>query len=151
MFRAMSFLANILAEQSKWGLIAPCIYTTGYGGQDVARLPDLLDFLDARLIDIRFAPTVGSRIQWRKDYLRLLLGDRYRHVPHLGTRPSKEAGTHSIQNLSLGIKIITELRANLLLMCECPIREECHRAVISQNLKQHGFVTEEISDWGSLR
>lgn len=143
----MSFLANLLAERSKKGLIAPCIYTTGFADKDFTLLPDLLDYLDAVLIDVRFAPTGGKSIEWRKDYLRLLLKDRYRHVPHLGNRPAKESGMPSIQNLSLGIKIITELRANLLLMCECPTIEKCHRLIISQSLKKEGFDTEEISDW----
>ena len=145
----MSFLANILAEKSKVGLIAPCIYTTGFADKDFTLLPGLLDFLDAVLIDIRFAPNSGKQVEWRKDYLRLLLKDRYLHVPHLGNRFSNESGVPSIQNLSLGIKIITELRANLLLMCECPGINECHRLIISQNLKKQGFDTEEISDWSS--
>ena len=147
----MSFLANILVEKSKRGLIAPCIYTTGFADKDFTLLPDLLDFLDAVLIDIRFAPASGKTIQWRKDYLQLLLKDRYRHVPHLGNRTSKGTGRTSIQNLNLGIKIITEMRANLLLMCECPTKEECHRGVISRKLTEHGFDTEEVSDWHSLK
>ena len=145
----MSFLANLLAEKSKSGLITPCIYTTGFAGKDFTLLPKLLDFLDAVLIDIRFSPISDKQIQWRKDYLRLLLKDRYLHVPHLGNRISKESGKQSIQNLSLGIKIITELKANLLLMCECRRIEECHRAIISQSLMKRGFDTEEISDWSS--
>jgi uncharacterized protein (DUF488 family) len=145
----MSFLANLLAERSKSRLIAPCIYTTGFAGKDFALLPDLLNFLDAVLIDVRFAPTNSQEIQWRKDYLKLLLKDRYRHVPHLGNRLSKESGQQAIQNLSLGIKIIAELKANLLLMCQCPRIEECHRAIISRSLKKQGIETEEISDWNS--
>lgn len=147
----MSFLAHILAEKSKKGLIAPCVYTTGFAGKDCALLPALLDFLDADLIDIRFAPAGGSQIQWRKDYLRLLLKNRYRHIPHLGSRLSKETGKSSIQNLTLGIKIITELKANLLLLCECAEISECHRADISRSLKKQGFDTQEISDWSSLK
>lgn len=143
----MSFLANILAEKAKKGLVAPCIYTTGFAGKDFTLLPDLLDFLGAVLIDIRFAPMSGKQIEWRKDYLRLLLKDRYRHVPHLGNRGLGESGKPLIQNLSLGIKIITELRTDLLLMCECATIEQCHRAVISQSLAEQGFDTEEISDW----
>ncbi len=147
----MSFLANILAEKAKQGLIAPCIYTTGFADQDFTLLPDLLDFLDARLIDIRFAPMNDSRIQWRKDYLRLLLKDRYRHVPHLGNRPAGNAGADSIHNLPLGIRIITGLRANLLLMCECATEETCHRMIISRSLAAQGFDTQEISDWNALK
>ena len=147
----MSFLAQVLAEKSKRGVTAPCIYMTGYAGQDVTLLPDLLDFLDAHLIDVRFSPTGGKQIQWRKDYLRLLLKDRYRHVPHLGNRLSKESSQPSIQNLTLGIKIIIEMRANLLLMCECRRVEECHRAIISGSLQKHGFETQEIADWSSRK
>lgn len=143
----MSFLAHILEEKAKRKLIAPCIYTTGFSGKDFTLLPNLLDFLDAQLIDIRFAPADGARIEWRKDYLRLLLKERYRHIPHLGNRLSKETGQSSIQNLSLGIKIITEMRVNLLLMCECSAKKDCHRALISESLQKEGFETEEIVDW----
>ncbi len=145
----MSFLANILAEKSKYGLIAPCVCTTGFADKDFAELPNLLDFLDAVLIDIRFAPTTAKQIQWRKDYLRLLLKDRYLHVPHLGNRISKGSGTDLIQNLNLGIRIITELRANLLLICECLRFEDCHRSLISQKLKEQGIDTEEIAEWNT--
>ena len=147
--KAMSFLANILAEKSKNGLVAPCVCTTGYAGKDFADLPNLLDFLDAVLIDIRFAPTTAKQIHWRKEYLRLLLKDRYLHVPHLGNRISKGSNIHSIQNLNLGIKIITELRTNLLLMCECLSFIDCHRSLISQKLKEQGIETEEIIHWRS--
>lgn len=143
----MSFLANILAEKSKKGLVAPCIYTTGFANREFTELPELLDYLDAILIDIRFAPMNGKIIEWRKDYLQLLLKERYRHVPHLGNRLSNGSDQASIQNLTLGIKIITEMRTHLLLMCECPILQNCHRVVISQNLQQQGYVTQEIADW----
>ena len=145
----MSFLANLLEEKSKRGLIAPCFYTTGYIDKDFTLLPGLLKFLDAVLIDIRFAPVMDEQIQWRKDYLRLLLKDRYLHVPHLGNRLSKESGTSSIQNLSLGIKIITELKTDLLLMCECLRFEDCHRSHISQKLGEQGIKTEEITNWNT--
>ncbi len=147
----MSFLAQILAEKARKKLIAPCIYTTGYAGKDFAQLPDLLDFLDADLIDIRFDPTTATAIEWRKDYLRLLLPDRYRHVPHLGNRLSKRNGQSAIQNLALGIKILVERRSDMLLLCECPTIEECHRMIISQSLLKQGFETQEIVDWSSRR
>jgi len=143
----MSFLANVLAEKSKSGLAAPCVYTTGYNDKDFTDLSDLLDFLDAVLIDIRFAPMTGKQVEWRKDYLRLLLKARYLHVPHLGNRISKGSNKHFIQNPNLGIKIITELRTNLLLMCECLKFEDCHRSLISQKLKEQGMETEEITHW----
>ncbi len=62
----MSFLADLLEERSKKGLVAPCFYTTGFADKDFTLLPDLLNFLDAVLIDIRFVPTTNKQIQWRK-------------------------------------------------------------------------------------
>jgi hypothetical protein len=143
----MSFLADLLEERSKKRLVAPCFYTTGFADKDFTLLPDLLNFLDAVLIDIRFAPTSDKQIQWRKDYLRLLFKDRYLHVPHLGNRLLKESGKQAIQNLDLGIKIVTELKTDLLLMCECQKPEECHRSAISRKLKEQGIETEEITEW----
>jgi hypothetical protein len=107
----------------------------------------LLDFLDTVLIDTRFAPTISKQVEWRKDYLRLLLKDKYLQVPHLGNRISKGSDKHFIQNLNLGIRIITELRTNLLLLCECLKFADGHRSLISQKLKEQGIETEEIIDW----
>ena len=73
----MSFLANGLAEKSKTGLFAPEVYTTGYSDKDFTDLPDFSDFLDAVLIHIRFMPAACKQVEWRKEYLRLLLKDRY--------------------------------------------------------------------------
>ena len=60
----------------------------------------LLSRLDAVLIDVRFAPT-SRHLEWRKNYLQLLLKEKYRHVPQLGSRTFRE-GKSSIQNLDLG-------------------------------------------------
>ena len=138
------------ADKQAPGVITGCVYTTGFSDQDFTDLPKLLDFLDAVLIDIRFAPTSAKQIQWRKDYLRLLLKDRYLHVPHLGDRSRKDSDKPWIQNLTLGIKIISELETNLLLMCECRSAQQCHRSLISLQLKELGVETEEITNW-SLR
>jgi hypothetical protein len=122
------------------------IYTTGYEGREVTLLPGLLTRLDAVLIDIRFAPPERP-IQWRKDYLKLLLKHRYRHVPLLGNRPHSEPGKFALHNPALGIKIITRLQANLVLMCECKNAEQCHRLEISNKLQEQGISPKEISSW----
>lgn len=98
------------------------------------------------LIDIRFVPW-SRQLEWRKDYLQLLLKKRYLHVSHLGNRAYQEEGKIAIQNLSLGIKVITELRVNLLLMCACENPNGCHRRVISQAFEQKGIEVEEIPIW----
>jgi hypothetical protein len=59
-------------------------FTTGYTGKNVEQLPALLTFHGAVLADIRFAPR-SRHLQWTKNYLSLMLKDRYRHVPALAT------------------------------------------------------------------
>ena len=141
----MSLLANLLEGESEREL-PQRIYTTGFTDRDIALLPALLKSLDAILIDIRFTPT-SKQVQWQKDYLRLLLRNKYLHVPHLGNRSSKESGKQAIQNTILSIKIITELKTNLLLMCECQRIEDCHRQEISRRLSERGIETEELTEW----
>jgi uncharacterized protein (DUF488 family) len=122
------------------------IYTTGYEGREVTDLPVLLNSLDAVLVDIRFSP--GERpLKWRKDYLKLLLKKRYLHIPSLGNRHQPSPEKIAIQNLALGIKIITELKVNVLLMCECKTEASCHRRAIAEELRKQGIRADEIEDW----
>lgn len=120
-------------------------YTTGYAGKDFADLKPLLNDLDAMLIDIRFYPN-SRTIQWRKEYLQLLLKEKYRHVVHLGNRTFRE-GKISIQNMELGIKIVSSLDTNVVLLCGCPELKNCHRFIISEELRRRGIETEELSSW----
>ena len=121
------------------------IYTTGCRGRDVGDLKPLLTTLDAVLIDVRLVPT-SRHLEWRKNYLQLLLKERYRHIPQLGSRTFRE-GKAAIQNLGLGIKIICSMSNNLVLMCECAELKICHRSVIAEELKRRGVDTTELGDW----
>ena len=125
------------------------IYTTHAGGKDVTQLPNLLVGLEAILIDIRFAPPVQP-IKWSRDYLKALLKKKYLHVPTLGDRADAErrlSGKSSIHNLGLGIKIITELRINLVLFCSCENELTCHRRAISKELNKQGREVSDLLDW----
>lgn len=121
------------------------IYTTGYTGKQVGDLPALLDSLDAVLADVRFAPH-SRHLEWRKNYLTLLLRHRYRHVPQLGNRKYKEGGIQ-IHNLELGIRLIESWDENVVLMCACAELENCHRRVVKTELEKRGYEVKEISGW----
>lgn len=121
------------------------IYTTGYTEKDVADLPDLLEKFDAILVDIRFSP-YSKHLVWTKDYLSLLLKRRYRHIPQLGNRTFKE-GKIQIQNLELGIRLLSDLEYNAVLLCACKNLRECHRFVIMNELLKRDFEVEEIESW----
>lgn len=121
------------------------IYTTGYGGKNVADLKPMLDALDAVLVDIRFVPH-SEILHWRKIYLKTLLDWKYLHVSNLGNRTFKEEKI-TIQNLQLGIETVLNLDRNVVLMCGCEKLENCHRLLIAGELMKQGIETEEISDW----
>ncbi len=120
-------------------------YTTGYTDKNVKDLPNLLENLDAVLVDIRFSPN-SRQIVWTKNYLSLLLKKRYSHIPQLGNRAFKE-GKIQIQNLELGIRLITSLEYNAVLLCACKKLNECHRFVVRTELQKRGFEVEELESW----
>lgn len=120
-------------------------YTTGYVGKDINDLKPILDALDAVLVDVRFSPT-SEIMRWRQIYLKALLREKYRHIPHLGNRAFRGNGIQ-IQNLDLGIKILISFNTNVVLMCECANLEDCHRLAIAEELRREGFDAEEIEDW----
>ena len=121
-------------------------FTTGYRGKEVAELPALLDFHQAVLADIRFAP-VSRHLEWRRDYLKLLLKNRYRHVSQLGNRNYKTGGAIQIHNLEIGIRLIESWNENVILMCACENLENCHRRVVKNELERRGHEVQEIADW----
>ena len=122
-------------------------YTTGYTGKSVEQLPALLDFYDAILADIRFAPT-SRHLQWTKNYLSLMLEDRYRHVAALGNRNYKtHGGAIQIHNLEIGVRLVESWETNVILLCACAELENCHRRIVKNELEKRGHEVEEITDW----
>jgi hypothetical protein len=122
-------------------------YTTGYTGKRVEQLPALLDYYDAILADIRFAP-VSRHLQWTKNYLSLMLKERYRHVAALGNRNYKTpGGAIQIHNLEIGLRLIESWETNVILLCACENAENCHRRVVRSELAKRGHEVQEITSW----
>ncbi|HEY8563491.1 MAG TPA: hypothetical protein VIL74_24140 [Pyrinomonadaceae bacterium] len=122
-------------------------YTTGYTGKRVEQLPALLDYYDAVLADIRFAPN-SRHLQWTRNYLSLMLRERYRHVPALGNRNYKEhGGAIQIHNLEIGVRLVASWDANVILLCACAELENCHRRVVKAELERRGHEVEELTGW----
>lgn len=142
-----SLIQTFVFQRFLFKMMAQRIFTTGYVAKDINDLRPLIEALDAYLIDIRFAP-YSQILQWRQIYLKVLLGSRYLHIPNLGNRTYKEDKI-TIQNLELGLKTVFSLNENILLMCACEIAENCHRRLISAELKKRGIESVEISNWNS--
>jgi hypothetical protein len=125
-------------------------YTTGYTGKQVEQLPALLDFYDAILADIRFAP-VSRHLQWTRNYLSLMLKDRYRHVPTLGNRNYKTHDSIQIHNLEIGVRLIQSWETNVILLCACQDLQNCHRRVVKAELERRGHEVEELTSWDTVQ
>lgn len=125
-------------------------YTTGYTGQAVEQLPALLDFYGAVLADIRFAP-VSRHLQWTRDYLSLMLKERYRHVAALGNRNYQTPGAIQIHNLEIGIRVVQSWETNVILLCACEKLENCHRRVVKAALENRGQAVDEIASWDTAQ
>jgi uncharacterized protein (DUF488 family) len=136
-----------MPEEMSFARFLSSFYTTGYTGKRVEQLPALLDFYDAVLADIRFAP-VSRHLQWTRNYLALMLKDRYRHVPALGNRNYKtHGGAIQIHNLEIGIRLIESWETNVILLCACEKLENCHRRLVKAELERRGHDVCEITDW----
>ena len=119
-------------------------------GTDVS-VAELLDFYEAVLADIRFAPA-SRHLQWTKNYLALMLKNRYRHVAALGNRNYKtHGGAIQIHNLEIGIRLLESWNANVILLCACEKLENCHRRVVKAELEKRGHPVEEITGWDTLQ
>ena len=121
------------------------IYTTSCYDKDYAELKPLLERLDARCVDIRFAPA-EKPVQWSKGYLGLLLKRSYQHLPALGLRETMP-GRFAIQNLTLGLKVLGDDHFNIVLLCDCDNYDSCHRKTIALELGRLGKDVQEIERW----
>lgn len=121
------------------------IYTTSCRDKDYADLKPLLERLDAQLVDVRFSPS-NKPVQWSKGYLGLLLKRKYQHFPALGLREIAP-GKFAIQNLTLGLRILSEKPHNVVLLCDCADYDNCHRKVIACELEKFRKGVTEIEKW----
>ncbi len=120
-------------------------FTTGFPGRNVADLKPLLSSLEAILIDVRMSPQ-SSSVQWNREYLKILLKGKYRHIAQLGNRHSENEPV-AIQHLALGTRILVSFGMNAVLLCECGEAQSCHRRIIAHELKRQGYSVEELESW----
>ncbi len=123
----------------------PKIYATSRFGQRIEHLPELLARLDALLVDVR-EDTQAAEIEWRREYLELLLKDKYRRFGAFNLRRSR-SGRAEMQNAALGIRMIEKFEFNCLLLCGCENICQCLRRELETELTKRGFAVSVIEDW----
>lgn len=122
------------------------IYTAGYSGHSVTQLKQAAEALNARVIDIRLSPN-SRDYQWGRAIIEKSLGWRYYYLRALGNENYASRGPIKIHDPKLGLDIVEQLlhTNSLILLCQCPDYNSCHRAVISQMLRTRHLVTQELA------
>jgi uncharacterized protein (DUF488 family) len=125
------------------------IYTTGYTGLEIEKLIKKVEELNAFLIDIRFKPW-SKNLTWSQGNLIDTFGVKYYPAGKFFgnvnyTKPIEYA---ELSNFNGGVQLIKTMlknHENLILMCMCKDRNECHRRIIARKLTEIGFEVEELS------
>jgi hypothetical protein len=116
------------------------VYPVGYSlyGSE-SYVERLMSNPQTRLIDTRLVP-YSWRPDWREDRLQAKYGERYRQGgKYLGNLNYKQRWPIRIADLTTGLAgLIQYLNEghDLILLCECPAYDDCHRKVIIEQLKQ---------------
>lgn len=116
------------------------IYTTGYGRRLPSEIAELLEDLDAILVDIRFS--AWGRPGFKGWELGRLFADRYLHAKALGNAEYKTGGMR-IADYEAGKAALLRLGRPALLLCACASPDGCHRTVVADMLREDGFTVVE--------
>ena len=123
------------------------IFTAGYSGHTPAQLLAIAESLDARVLDIRFKPK-SRTMGWSKDELSELLGARYMTVPELGNPGAFDSGPMRLADEQKGLDFVHQMAklGRVILLCQCPDFDSCHRKLVSEKLAARGLTTQEL-EW----
>ena len=118
------------------------VYTLGYSGRQLDEIRAMVEEKEAILFDIRFSPR-SRNPTWSEGNLRAAFGARYRHIRALGNA-NYRGHSIRIQDFDAGLRAITESGRPVILMCACKEYEHCHRRLVAERLREHGFDVSEL-------
>jgi uncharacterized protein (DUF488 family) len=125
------------------GLMKQDIYTTGYSKSKPSQITDLVESLNAILVDIRFSAS-SRNPAWSKTSLEKLLGGRYVHCPAFGNALYRSGGMQ-IADYAAGKALLERIDRPVILLCVCHSPDGCHRTVVGTMLQRDGFTVREVS------
>ncbi len=103
---------------------------------------------NALIVDTRLSAQSKNET-WRKDNLIRVFGENYFHLPEWGNLNYKDLEEPIVINkFDEGLKLLLPYfysNRNIVLMCVCKKLETCHRFVLSERLKQMGFLITHLS------
>lgn len=119
------------------------VYGIGYAGRRVDELRQIIEALDAYLVDCRFAP-YSRNPAFRKRALAEALGERHLYLQAFGNR-HYQGGPVAIVDYEAGRAALLKLDRPAVLMCVCRKAAACHRTVVLHRLQTDGFT---VREWG---
>ena len=125
------------------GLMKQDIYTTGYSKSKPSQIADLVESLNAILVDIRFSAS-SRNPAWSKTSLEKLLGERYVHCPAFGNALYRSGGMQ-IADYAAGKALLEHIERPVILLCACHSPDDCHRTVVGTMLQRDGFTVREVN------
>lgn len=110
------------------------IYTIGYTSTTPEELINLVNSLEAKLVDIRINP-YSKDYRWIQTNLKQLFADKYLHIKEFGNENYK-IGSIKVANPQGGIlKIEPIIKVQpVILLCACYNHEKCHRSQVASIL-----------------
>lgn len=108
------------------------IYTAGYKNHSFYAFRDMVEELDALVVDVRFSPYTALPF-WGKDILQKNLARRYIHIKAFGNR-NYQGGEIKIDDFEKGFSTFAEAMIGYkrcILLCSCEDAGLCHRSVVA--------------------
>ena len=125
---------------------ARTIYTVGYQCVSLDEIERAIEDTNSVLIDVRYMP--ASRMpQFSRKRLSERFGPRYLWVKGFGNVNYKNGGPIEFFDLEFGIEEVRSVLEthSIMLMCQCPNLDQCHRKPLSEHLaKTFGLEVEHI-------
>jgi uncharacterized protein (DUF488 family) len=125
-------------------------YTIGYSGRSLDDLKAIMAKEDGAILDIRISPR-SRKPDFNRKRLETTFGDRYLWTPAFG---NAGLGTEEIElaDPELGLRMIEAIYRDsieddwsgaVFLMCICKDPAGCHRSVVAQLMRDHGYEVTE--------
>lgn len=120
------------------------VYTFGSQGKSVDDLIAHMVRTGAMVVDIRYAPH-DNDLAWNKENLnKVLPNQQYVHLPSLGNINYRTPnGRIQIADMGIGVSLIKIPmgRGPVILLCNCPQPETCHRQLVANELVNRGLAS----------
>lgn len=129
------------------------IYTIGYSGRTLDDMRRILNEADGALLDIRMSPR-SRKPGFSEKRLREAFRDNYLWMPEFGN-VNYSGGPVELGDPALGIEMIDAIQKDaiedewngaIFLMCVCKDAATCHRHIVAELLREHGYTVEEWQD-----